>query len=75
MEHLAKADFMLVSDTGIPNTDQIVITTALRGLVDLEIKLRGPKSDLPPGIHGGAVYNPTKPSWKFAPLCTTLMDQ
>ena len=57
-ERLAKADFMLVSDTGIPNTEQIVITTALRGLVDLEIKVRGPKSDLHSGIHGGAVYNP-----------------
>ena len=57
-ERLSKADFMLVSDTGIPNTEQIVITTALRGLVDLEIKVRGPKSDLHSGIHGGAVYNP-----------------
>ena len=57
-ERLSKADFMLVSDTGIPNTEQIVITTALRGLVDLEIKVRGPRSDLHSGIHGGAVYNP-----------------
>lgn len=57
-ERLAKADFMLVSDTGIPNTEQIVITTALRGLVDLEIKVRGPNSDLHSGVHGGAVYNP-----------------
>ena len=57
-DRLAKADFMLVSDTGIPNTEQIVITTALRGLVDLEIKVRGPKGDLHSGIHGGAVYNP-----------------
>ncbi len=57
-DRLTKADFMLVSDTGIPNTEQIVITTALRGLVDLEIKVRGPKSDLHSGIHGGAVYNP-----------------
>lgn len=57
-ERLAKADFILVSDTGIPNTEQIVITTALRGLVDLEIKVRGPRSDLHSGIHGGAVYNP-----------------
>ena len=57
-DRLAKADFMLVSDTGIPNTEQIVITTALRGLIDLEIKVRGPKSDLHSGIHGGAVYNP-----------------
>ena len=57
-ERLSKADFILVSDTGSPNTEQIVVTTALRGLVDLEIKVRGPKSDLHSGIHGGAVYNP-----------------
>ncbi len=57
-ERLSKADFILVSDTGSPNAEQLVITTALRGLVDLEIKVRGPKSDLHSGIHGGAVYNP-----------------
>lgn len=57
-ERLSKADFILVSDTGSPNTEQIVITTALRGLVDLEIKVRGAKVDLHSGIHGGAVYNP-----------------
>ncbi len=57
-ERLSKADFILVSDTGSPNTDQIVITTALRGLVDFEVKLRGAKTDLHSGIHGGAVYNP-----------------
>ena len=53
-----KGDFLLVSDTGSPTTDQIVITTALRGLVELEIKVKGPKSDLHSGIYGGAVYNP-----------------
>ena len=57
-ERLDKADFMLVSDTGSPNAEQIVITTALRGLVDLEIRVRGPERDLHSGIHGGAVYNP-----------------
>ena len=57
-ERLSKADFMLVSDTGSPNTEQIVVTTALRGLVDLEIKVSGPERDLHSGIHGGAVYNP-----------------
>jgi acetylornithine deacetylase/succinyl-diaminopimelate desuccinylase-like protein len=57
-ERLSQADCLLVSDTGSPNTEQLVITTGLRGLVDLEIKLRGPKSDLHSGIHGGAVYNP-----------------
>lgn len=57
-ERLTRADCMLVSDTGSPNTEQIVITTALRGLVEFELKLKGPKSDLHSGIHGGAVCNP-----------------
>lgn len=57
-ERLSKANMMFVSDTGSPTTDQIVITTALRGLVELEIKVKGPKSDLHSGIYGGAVYNP-----------------
>ncbi|MFW6218144.1 MAG: M20/M25/M40 family metallo-hydrolase [Verrucomicrobiota bacterium] len=68
-ERLGRADFMLVSDTGSPNTEQIVITTALRGLVELEIKLRGPKGDLHSGIHGGAVYNPLQ---ALMELCASL---
>ncbi len=68
-DRLAKADFMLVSDTGSPNTDQIVITTALRGLVDLEVRLTGPKVDLHSGIHGGAVYNPLQ---ALSELCASL---
>ena len=57
-ERLSKADFILVSDTGSPNTEQIVVTTALRGLIDMELTVRGAKVDLHSGIHGGAVYNP-----------------
>lgn len=68
-DRLSQADFMLVSDTGSPNTNQIVITTALRGLVDLEIKLTGPKSDLHSGIHGGAVYNPLQ---ALSEICASL---
>lgn len=70
-ERLSKADFILVSDTGSPNTEQIVITTALRGLVDFEVKLRGPKSDLHSGIHGGAVYNPIL---ALTEICASLHD-
>lgn len=70
-ERLSKADFVLVSDTGSPNTEQIVITTAIRGLVDFEIKLRGPKSDLHSGIHGGAVYNPIQ---ALTEICASLHD-
>lgn len=68
-ERLSKADFMLVSDTGSPNTSQIVITTALRGLVDMEIKVRGAKGDLHSGIHGGAVYNPLQ---ALMEICASL---
>ncbi|CAI8267653.1 MAG: Succinyl-diaminopimelate desuccinylase [Opitutia bacterium UBA7350] len=68
-ERLAQADCLLVSDTGSPNTEQLVITTGLRGLVDLEVKLRGPASDLHSGIHGGAVYNPLQ---ALTEICASL---
>lgn len=68
-ERLGKADFLLVSDTGSPSAGQIVVTTAIRGLVDLEIKLKGAKSDLHSGIHGGAVYNPLQ---ALTEICASL---
>ena len=68
-ERLSQADFMLVSDTGSPNTKQIVITTALRGLIDLEIKVTGAKVDLHSGLHGGAVYNPLQ---AISEICASL---
>lgn len=68
-ERLSRADFLLVSDSGSPNAEQIVVTTALRGLVDLEIKLKGAKVDLHSGIHGGAVYNPLQ---ALSEICASL---
>lgn len=68
-ERLSQADFLLVSDTGSPNAEQIVVTTAIRGLVDLEIKLKGAKVDLHSGIHGGAVYNPIQ---ALTEICASL---
>lgn len=68
-ERLSKADFLLVSDTGSPNAEQIVVTTAIRGLVDLEINLKGAKVDLHSGIHGGAVYNPIQ---ALTEICASL---
>ncbi|MCC5834111.1 MAG: M20/M25/M40 family metallo-hydrolase [Opitutales bacterium] len=53
-----KADFVLLSDTLSPSTEQIAITTGLRGLTALEVEVTGPRSDLHSGINGGAVYNP-----------------
>ena len=53
-----KGEFILVSDTAIPNSNQMVITTGLRGLITLEVILKGPAFDLHSGVHGGAVRNP-----------------
>ena len=68
-ERLSQADYMLVSDTGSPSNKQIVITTALRGLIDVEIKVTGAKVDLHSGIHGGAVYNPLQ---AISEICASL---
>lgn len=57
-DRLKQADLVVLSDTGIPNHEQMVITTGLRGLCSLEVKLKGPNSDLHSGIYGGAVRNP-----------------
>lgn len=62
-------DFVLLSDTGSPNMEQIAITTGLRGVVCLEAVVTGPKRDLHSGIHGGAILNPIQ---ALADLCATL---
>jgi acetylornithine deacetylase/succinyl-diaminopimelate desuccinylase-like protein len=53
-----KCRAMVVSDTGMPALDCPAMTYALRGIISLEIYLKGPKQDLHSGIHGGAVQNP-----------------
>ena len=62
-------DFVLLSDTGSPNAEQIAITTGLRGVVCLEAIVTGPKRDLHSGVHGGAVLNPIQ---ALAELCASL---
>lgn len=66
-----QADFVLLSDTGSPRPDQIVITTGLRGIICIEAEVSGPLSDLHSGIHGGAVENPIR---ALAKLCASLHD-
>lgn len=55
-----RGDLVLLSDTLSPSTEQIAITTGLRGIVCLEATLHGPASDLHSGIHGGAAPNPIR---------------
>jgi acetylornithine deacetylase/succinyl-diaminopimelate desuccinylase-like protein len=68
-EELSRADFVLLSDTGSPSSEQIVVTTGLRGIVGLEVRLAGPRTDLHSGLHGGAVLNPIQ---ALAQLCASL---
>jgi len=37
-DRLKQADFVFLSDTGIPNEQQMVLTVGLRGLVTFEIE-------------------------------------
>ena len=53
-----KSDVILISDTGILNNDQPSITTGLRGLSYMEVKVTGPNRDLHSGLYGGTVSNP-----------------
>jgi len=53
-----RGDFFLLSDTMSPNPETLGITVALRGIVTLEVEVRGPDRDLHSGIYGGSVYNP-----------------
>lgn len=51
-------DVILISDTGMIGPDQPSITTGLRGLSYVEVKVTGPNRDLHSGLYGGAVANP-----------------
>ncbi len=70
-ERLSEADFVFLSDTGIPNEDQVVITCGLRGLVLFDIEVTTAKSDLHSGLHGGVLRNPIQ---ALAEVCASLHD-
>lgn len=55
-----KATVCVISDSGMPSSDQPAIVYALRGLVQVELIVTGPSSDLHSGAYGGAVHNPAQ---------------
>jgi len=57
-DELGKADFCLISDTGMLGPDQPAITYGVRGLAYTEVILHGPDQDLHSGLWGGRVPNP-----------------
>jgi acetylornithine deacetylase/succinyl-diaminopimelate desuccinylase-like protein len=52
------ADIIAISDTGMVAPGTPTFTYALRGILCLEVRLRGPAVDLHSGIFGGSVANP-----------------
>jgi len=66
---LRQADFVYLSDTALPNVDQVVITCGLRGLALLDLVVTGARVDLHSGLHGGVLLNPIQ---ALAEICATL---
>ncbi|MBL9194648.1 MAG: M20/M25/M40 family metallo-hydrolase [Opitutaceae bacterium] len=64
-----KADFVYLSDTGIPSEDQVVFTCGLRGLVLFDVEITCARSDLHSGLHGGVLRNPIQ---AVSELCASL---
>jgi len=57
-DRLRQADCVFLSDTALPNSDQVVLTCGLRGLALFDVHLTGAKGDLHSGLHGGVLRNP-----------------
>ncbi|MBI5688462.1 MAG: M20/M25/M40 family metallo-hydrolase [Verrucomicrobia bacterium] len=57
-DRLREADFVFLSDTALPNENQVVLTCGLRGLTLFDVHMIGAKGDLHSGLHGGVFRNP-----------------
>jgi acetylornithine deacetylase/succinyl-diaminopimelate desuccinylase-like protein len=57
-EQALQADYVAIVDLGIPGPDTPAVTLGTRGLITLDLEVRGAKSDLHSGSHGGLAYNP-----------------
>lgn len=63
---------ILISDTHIYSNDQPTVTTGLRGMSYMEVKVIGPNRDLHSGLYGGAVPNPIH---VLSRMITQLIDE
>lgn len=65
-------DVILVSDTSIISNETPSITTGLRGLSYVQVKVTGPNRDLHSGVYGGGVANPVN---ILCEMIAGLMDE
>lgn len=59
-KNLLAADVVVISDTHSRSLEQPTLVYALRGMVYMEIEVRGPRRDLHSGTYGGVVHNPAQ---------------
>jgi acetylornithine deacetylase/succinyl-diaminopimelate desuccinylase-like protein len=62
----------VISDTGMLEIDKPAITYMLRGMLYVELTLKGPSHDLHSGMYGGAVTNPNN---ALARIIAALHDE
>jgi acetylornithine deacetylase/succinyl-diaminopimelate desuccinylase-like protein len=53
-----RADYIIISDTGMYSKQHPTVTYATRGIAALEVTVTGPSRDLHSGVFGGSVANP-----------------
>lgn len=67
-----RPDVLLISDTNMPAPQAPAICYGLRGVAALELEVRGARTDLHSGLHGGAAPNPLH---ALARLIASLHDE
>lgn len=67
-----KADFAVISDSGMVADNQPTILYGLKGFTGIEVTVNGPDHDLHSGMYGGAVKNP---AMALAQLLATMKNE
>lgn len=53
-----RADYLAIVDMGMRHAHAPAVTLGVRGIVTMDVEVKGTKTDLHSGSHGGVAYNP-----------------